>query len=69
LEWDSSMLRWHSGLHPDDGVWAPHWYAKVESSTGFDAAEKAPPPLSAELAKVAEACFADYAALRGFALT
>lgn len=33
------MLRWPPGRRETDGVWAPHWYAAVEASTGFE-----PPP-------------------------
>jgi hypothetical protein len=29
------MLRWPPGPRRSDGVWAPHWYAAVERSTGF----------------------------------
>jgi len=29
------MLRWPAGRRSSDGVWAPHWYAAVEQSTGF----------------------------------
>jgi len=29
------MLRWPRGPRASDGVWAPHWYAAVERSTGF----------------------------------
>ena len=29
------MLQWPPGPRPSDGVWAPHWYAAVERSTGF----------------------------------
>ena len=29
------MLSWPSGKRTSDGVWAPHWYASVETSTGF----------------------------------
>lgn len=29
------MLRWPAGPRSSDGVWAPHWYASVEKSTGF----------------------------------
>ena len=29
------MLAWEPGRRPTDGVWAPHWYAAVEASTGF----------------------------------
>ena len=30
------MLAWPPGPRPTDGVWAPHWYAAVERSTGFE---------------------------------
>lgn len=30
-----SMLSWPPGPRDSDGVWAPHWYAAVEKSTGF----------------------------------
>ncbi|MBS0505280.1 MAG: HAD family hydrolase [Proteobacteria bacterium] len=68
LDWDEAMLSWPAGRHADDGVWAPHWYGKVEASSGFDAAETPAPPLSGELAAVADACRADYLALRAHAL-
>lgn len=29
------MLQWPRGPRASDGVWAPHWYAAVERSTGF----------------------------------
>jgi len=29
------MLSWPKGPRDTDGVWAPHWYAAVEASTGF----------------------------------
>jgi hypothetical protein len=29
------MLHWPRGPRASDGVWAPHWYAAVERSTGF----------------------------------
>ena len=31
----NEMLHWQMGRHPDDGVWAAHWYHAVEASTGF----------------------------------
>jgi hypothetical protein len=48
IAWDPAMLRWPAGPHPQDGVWAPHWYAGTWASTGFvpqrdDAPEPAPP--------------------------
>jgi hypothetical protein len=30
-----AMLSWVPGPRRTDGVWAPHWYAAVEASTGF----------------------------------
>ncbi|MGQ0428358.1 MAG: HAD family hydrolase [Gammaproteobacteria bacterium] len=30
------MLSWEPGPRPTDGVWAKHWYAAVEASTGFE---------------------------------
>lgn len=29
------MLAWPAGSRDSDGIWAPHWYASVEASTGF----------------------------------
>jgi hypothetical protein len=31
-----AMLSWAPGRRDSDGVWAPHWYAAVEASTGFE---------------------------------
>ena len=39
------MLHWPAGRRETDGVWAPHWYAAVEASTGFDA----PPTVAPEV--------------------
>jgi Sulfotransferase domain len=30
------MLHWPAGPRASDGVWAPHWYAAVWKSTGFE---------------------------------
>ncbi|WP_439100672.1 HAD family hydrolase [Congregibacter sp.] len=35
LPFEEAMLQWPSGPRDSDGVWAPHWYASVWSSTGF----------------------------------
>ena len=32
-----AMLAWPAGPRTSDGVWAPHWYAGVQASTGFAA--------------------------------
>jgi len=35
VPFDRSMLAWEPGPRPTDGVWARHWYSRVERSTGF----------------------------------
>ncbi len=35
IGFDEAMLSWPPGPREADGVWAPHWYAAVERSTGF----------------------------------
>lgn len=35
IAYTDRMLAWAQGSRPTDGVWAPHWYARVEASTGF----------------------------------
>ena len=35
IAFDPAMLSWPPGPRETDGVWAPAWYASVESSTGF----------------------------------
>lgn len=46
LPWDAAMLSWPAGGHPQDGVWAAHWYGSVHRSTGFAAAEGDLPDLT-----------------------
>lgn len=37
IGFDEAMLSWPAGPRGTDGVWAPHWYAGVQASTGFAA--------------------------------
>ncbi len=48
LVWDPAMLVWPAGPHPQDGVWARHWYSNTWSSTGFvtDLTPEGEPPRS-----------------------
>lgn len=52
LPWDVGMLRWQSGGHASDGVWASHWYGAVHRSTGFAEAEGDLPRLETDYAEV-----------------
>ena len=35
LAFDTSMLKWEIGNHPQDGIWWKHWYDNVITSTKF----------------------------------
>jgi hypothetical protein len=52
------MLWWPAGPRATDGVWARHWYDRVEQSTGFEAplARTQPSPLPRRLAAIEAAC-------------
>ena len=68
IEWDRAMLSWAKGPHREDGVWGAHWYDKVNASTRFAPAPGDLPRLEGEALDVAEACRADYEALKRYAL-
>jgi len=69
IEFAEQMLSWSAGRHPQDGVWADHWYGRVQSSTGFEVDEDGEcPPLDAHLQAVADACREDYSAMAQFRL-
>jgi hypothetical protein len=57
------MLSWPPGPRATDGVWAPHWYAAVWSSTGFAPWHPRDTALSDHDVAVAEACRPTYAEL------
>lgn len=59
----ADMLSWPPGPRPSDGVWAPHWYSAVWSSTGFAPWRPRQVSLSDEHRAVAEACRPVYEAL------
>lgn len=57
------MLHWPAGPRASDGVWAPHWYAAVERSTGFEPYEPRMPKLTDFQQGLAERCRPHYDAL------
>ncbi|RXZ66105.1 sulfotransferase-like domain-containing protein [Pelagerythrobacter rhizovicinus] len=69
IDWDPAMLAWRAGPHPKDGAWAPHWYDRVNASTGFGDPPGSLPTLEGGYRAVADACRADYEALRHHAIT
>ena len=56
IAWDTAMLGWATGRRDTDGPWAPHWYAAVESSTGFGAPETDSASLPDAAQRVADRC-------------
>jgi hypothetical protein len=63
------MLSWPAGPRATDGVWAKHWYERVERSTGFEPLEAGGPPrLSGRLAELEECCRPLYEKLRAHRL-
>jgi|TARA_R110002124_G_scaffold51649_5_gene149212 hypothetical protein len=66
LEWRSEMLSWPKGRHPEDGVWADHWYASVEASTGFAPFEEREVTLSPEQSELLEEQLPYYEKLRRY---
>ncbi|EPX82446.1 hypothetical protein [Salipiger mucosus] len=69
LPFDEGMLSWPAGGHPQDGAWAPHWYASVHRSTGFASAEGRLPALSGDAARLADEAMPHYEKLRARALS
>ena len=69
VPFSEQMLSWPPGRRDSDGVWAPHWYAAVEKSTGFapyrPKNEQPPPQLQDLLAQAQDA----YQELYRFRLT
>lgn len=65
IAWTPKMLRWPAGGHPADGTWAPHWYAAVHRSTGFESPDGPLPRLGGRYAVLAEAGMAGYERLLG----
>lgn len=69
IDYTERMTRWPAGGHPNDGVWAPHWYEAVHRSTGFDAAEGPLPTLDGPAADLVTLAMPSYERLKAHAIT
>ncbi|MEL6509610.1 MAG: HAD family hydrolase [Pseudomonadota bacterium] len=69
IVWTEKMLGWPAGGHPNDGVWAAHWYGAVHRSTGFAGAEGPLPTLSGRYAEMVEEALPYYERLKAFSLS
>jgi hypothetical protein len=66
IPFDEAMLAWPAGRRPSDGVWAAHWYAAVERSTGFAPYRPREVALAPQLAAIAEEARGYYERLRPY---
>ena len=68
IPFHESMLRWPAGPKPEDGVWAPHWYANVHLSTGFSPYSPPTDTFPRRLVPLLEECRPPYERLKGYAI-
>ena len=68
LEWDPVMLSWSAGPKPEDGIWAPHWYARLHTTTGFEPYAAKTEPFPEELEALHAECAPLYERLTEYAI-
>jgi hypothetical protein len=75
VEFTPRMLSWPPGLRDTDGIWARHWYDRVERSTGFESPPRhsggsaaSSAPLPEPLAEIEARCQPLYERLRAHRL-
>jgi hypothetical protein len=69
VTFDPRMLSWEAGPRPEDGVWAPHWYAGVHRSTGFAPYRPKRDPVPHRLQPLLDQCRPLYETLAREAIT
>lgn len=68
LDFDPDMTHWQPGPRPEDGVWAPWWYASVHRSRGFEPYRPTTAPVPEALHGLLAQCQDLYSRLREFAI-
>jgi hypothetical protein len=63
VPFDEAMLAWEPGRRDTDGVWAKHWYDRVEASSGFAPYRPKEETVPARLADLHARCREYYDAL------
>src|SRR3954452_7721548 len=68
IPWDPAMLSWPAGPKPEDGGWAPAWYANAHATTGFLPHRAKTEPVPGHVAALAAEASAVYRELLPLAL-
>lgn len=68
IDFVPEMLVWPAGRRGSDGVWAEHWYASVEQSTGFAPYAKREPELPEGVSGLTASCREYYERLAEYKL-
>jgi len=68
VEFSEAMLSWPPGRRETDGIWAEHWYAEVERSTGFQPYQPRSGMVPSHLRPVYEECLESYERLYQYRL-
>ncbi len=68
VDFDARMLSWPPGRRSTDGIWARHWYAAVERSTGFNPLRAGSKPVPRPLEPLVEAALPIYERLAAYRL-
>ena len=68
IKFEREMLQWEAGPKEYDGIWAPHWYANVHRSTGFEKQTTSDRPLPKHLESLYETASVYYQKLLQHAL-
>ncbi len=68
ITFEKQMLAWQPGPKPYDGVWAPHWYANVHKSSGFEKQPTSERALPDQLKPLAEHADVYYKKLLQYAI-
>lgn len=69
IPFDDAMLSWQAGPHPEDGVWAAHWYGSVWKSTGFAPPQEDHTVIPDELVGLLAECQVIYDQIHPYRLT
>jgi hypothetical protein len=68
IPFQEAMLTWPVGPRPEDGIWAPYWYAQVHQSTGFNPPDTTSSSLPAYLQETYQAALPFYKTLKNHSL-